>query len=83
MSWGPRTWCCPGKAPLAAALTEIAALPSLLQAFQHGNLGLLHFSCHAFADGAPNASRILLGDQPFEPVLLEQYAGRYAPRWCS
>ena len=58
---------------------RIGDLPGLLQAFQHGDLGLLHFSCHnAFARGAPNASRILLGGQPFEPVFLEQHAGRFA-----
>jgi hypothetical protein len=58
---------------------RIGDLPGLLQAFQHGDLGLLHFSCHnAFARGAPNASRIMLAGQPFEPVFLEQHAGRFA-----
>ncbi len=58
---------------------RIGDLPGLLRAFRRGDLGLLHFSCHnAFARGAPNASRILLADQPFEPVFLEQYAGRFA-----
>jgi hypothetical protein len=58
---------------------RIGDLPSLLQLFQRGDLGVLHFSCHnAFARGAPNASRILLGGQPFEPVFLEQHAGRFA-----
>lgn len=58
---------------------RIGDLPALLQAFQHGELGLLHFSCHnAFARSTPNASRILLGNQPFEPVFLEQHAGRFA-----
>ena len=61
------------------AVRRIGDLPALLQAFQRGDIGLLHFSCHnAFARGAPNASRILLGNQPFEPVFLEQYAGRFA-----
>ena len=61
------------------AARRIGDLPGLLQAFQRGDLGLLHFSCHnAFARGAPNASRILLGSQPFEPVFLEQHAGRFA-----
>ena len=61
------------------AARRIGDLPGLLQAFQRGDLGLLHFSCHnAFARGAPNASRILLGNQPFEPVFLEQHAGRFA-----
>jgi hypothetical protein len=60
------------------AAHRIGDLPSLLQAFQRGNLGLLHFSCHnAFARGAPNTSRILLQNQPFEPVFLEQHAGRF------
>jgi hypothetical protein len=58
---------------------RIGDLPGLLRAFQQGDLGLLHFSCHnAFARGAPNASRILLAGQPFEPVFLEQHAGRFA-----
>ena len=61
------------------AARHIDDLPSLLQAFRRGDVGLLHFSCHnAFARGTPNASRILLGDQPFEPVFLEQHAGRFA-----
>jgi CHAT domain-containing protein len=50
---------------------------SLLQAFQHGDIGVLHFSCHAFARGTPNASRILLGNQPFEQVFLREHAGRF------
>ena len=58
---------------------RIGDLPTLRQAFQQGDLGLLHFSCHnTFAPGAPNASRILLANQPFEPVFLERYAGRFA-----
>ncbi len=61
------------------AARRIGDLPGLLRAFQQGDLGLLHFSCHnAFARGAPNASRILLAGQPFEPVFLEQHAGRFA-----
>ena len=61
------------------AARRIGDLPSLLQTFQRGDVGLLHFSCHnAFARGAPNASRILLGNQPFEPVFLEAHAGRFA-----
>ena len=61
------------------AARRIGDLPGLLQAFQRGDLGLVHFSCHnAFARGAPNASRILLAGQPFEPVFLEAYAGRFA-----
>ena len=61
------------------AAHHIGDLPNLLQAFQRGDVGLLHFSCHnAFARGAPNASRILLGNQWFEPVFLEQHAGRFA-----
>ena len=61
------------------AARHIGDLPSLLQAFRRGDVGLLHFSCHnAFARGAPSASRILLGNQPFEPVFLEQHAGRFA-----
>jgi CHAT domain/Lecithin:cholesterol acyltransferase len=58
---------------------RVGDLPALLQAFQQGDFGLLHFGCHnAFARGAPNASRILLASQPFEPVFLEQHAGRFA-----
>ena len=60
------------------AVHRIGDLPSLLHAFQRGNLGLLHFSCHnAFARGAPNTCRILLQNQPFEPVFLEQHVGRF------
>ena len=58
---------------------RIGDLPALRQAFQQADVGLLHFSCHnAFARGAPNASRILLGGQPFEPVFLNAHAGRFA-----
>ena len=58
---------------------RIGDVPGLLQAFRQGDLGVLHFSCHnAFTRGAPNASRILLVGQPFEPVFLEQHAGRFA-----
>ncbi len=58
---------------------RIGDLPGLLQAFQRGDIGLLHFSCHnAFVRCAPNASRILLGNQPFQPVFLEQHARRFA-----
>jgi CHAT domain/Lecithin:cholesterol acyltransferase len=61
------------------AARRIGDLPALLQAFQRGDIGLLHFSCHnAFTREVPNASRILLASQPFEPVFLEQYAGRFA-----
>jgi CHAT domain-containing protein len=49
-----------------------------LKTLQHRDIGLLHFSCHnAFTAGTPNASRILLGNQPFEPVFLEAHAGRF------
>ena len=58
---------------------RIGDLPSLRETLQRGDLGLLHFSCHnAFARGAPNASRILPENQPFEPVFLKEYAGRFA-----
>jgi len=58
---------------------RIGDLPSLRKTLQRGDLGLLHFSCHnAFARGAPNASRILLANQPFEPVFLNEHAGRFA-----
>jgi hypothetical protein len=61
------------------AARHIGDLPGLLQTFQRGDVGLLHFSCHnAFARGAPNASRILLGNQPFEPIFLEAHAGHFA-----
>ena len=64
------------------AARRIGDLPSLLQAFQRGDVGLLHFSCHnAFARGAPNASRILLGNQPFEPVF-QVHADDSLPRSC-
>jgi len=60
------------------AARRIGDLPILLHALQHGDVGLLHFSCHnAFAYGTPNTSRILLGNQPFEPVFLEAHAGRF------
>lgn len=61
------------------AATTITDLPALLGLLRKGGFGLLHFTCHnAFAAGAPNASRIMLGSQPFEPVFLEQHAGRFA-----
>lgn len=61
------------------AARRIGDLPGLLQTFRRGDIGVLHFSCHnAFARSAPNASRILLGNQPFEPVFLEAHAGRFA-----
>ena len=61
------------------AVRHIDDLPSLLLAFRRGDVGLLHFSCHnAFTHDTPNASRILLRDQSFEPVFLEQHAGRFA-----
>jgi len=60
------------------ATTTIADLPALLGLLRKGGFGLLHFTCHnAFATGAPNACRIMLGSQPFEPVFLEQHAGRF------
>jgi hypothetical protein len=63
---------------LGLSARRIGDLPSLLEVFQRGDIGLLHFSCHnAFARGAPNASRVLLANQPFEPVFLEQHAGRF------
>ena len=61
------------------AATTIAELPALLGLLRDGGFGLLHFTCHnAFAAGAPNACRVMLGSQPFEPVFLEQHAGRFA-----
>jgi hypothetical protein len=61
------------------AARRIGDLPALLQAFQRGDLGLLHFSCHnAFSRGAANASRILLENQSFQPVFLNEHAGRFA-----
>jgi hypothetical protein len=61
------------------AACRIDDLPSLRETLQRGYLGLLHFSCqNTFARGAPNASRILLGNQPFEPAFLEPHAGRFA-----
>jgi hypothetical protein len=60
------------------AARRVNDLPHLLQTFQRGDIGLLHFSCHnSFARSAPNASRILLENQPFEPVFLEAYGGRF------
>ena len=61
------------------ATTTIADLSALLGLLRKGGFGLLHFTCHnAFSAGAPNACRIMLGAQPFEPVFLEQHAGRFA-----
>ena len=55
-------------------------IPQALQrAFQWGDVGLPHFSWHnAFARRATNASKILLANQPFEPVFLEAHAGRFS-----
>jgi pimeloyl-ACP methyl ester carboxylesterase len=56
----------------------ISDLPTLLQLFTAGDFDLLHFSCHnTFEAAAPNASRIILEGQPFEPVFLEQHAERF------
>jgi hypothetical protein len=63
------------------AAGRIGDLPSLLQTFRPGDVGLLHFSCHnALARGAPDASRILLSGSLFEPVFPEQHAGRVVAR---
>jgi hypothetical protein len=57
---------------------HIGDLPSLLGAFQRADAGLLHFSCHnAFSRAAPDAARILLGNQPFEPAFLQAHAERF------
>ena len=67
------------RVPEAVGLPHVDSEPPGPRAFQQGDLGLLHFSCHnAFARGAPNASRILLGGQPFEPVFLNAHAGQFA-----
>jgi pimeloyl-ACP methyl ester carboxylesterase len=59
----------------ATTITDVSALLGLLR---KGEFGLLHFTCHnAFSASAPNACRIMLGSQPFEPVFLEQHAGRF------
>jgi hypothetical protein len=56
----------------------ISDLPTLLQQFTAADFGLLHFSCHnTFEATAPNASRIVMNGQPFEPVFLEQHAERF------
>jgi CHAT domain-containing protein len=61
------------------ATATIADLSALLRLLRKGGFGLLHFTCHnAFSADAPNASRIMLGSQPFEPVFLEEHAGRFA-----
>jgi hypothetical protein len=58
---------------------HIGDLAGLLQTLQQGDVALLHFSCHhAFARAAPNTSRILLRNQPFEPVFVKGHAGRSA-----
>jgi pimeloyl-ACP methyl ester carboxylesterase len=56
----------------------ISDLPTLLQLFTAADFGLLHFSCHnTFEAAAPNASRIIIEGQPFEPVFLEQHAEQF------
>ena len=56
----------------------IGDLPALLELFDAGDFRLLHLACHnAFVASVPNASRMMMGDQPFEPVFLEQHAGRF------
>ena len=61
----------------SVATQTIATLPALLDRFDAADLGLLHFACHnAFDESAPNASRIMIEGQPFEPVFLEQHTGR-------
>ncbi|MGH2984313.1 MAG: CHAT domain-containing protein, partial [Solirubrobacterales bacterium] len=56
----------------------IATLPALLERFDAADFGLLHFACHnAFDAAAPNASRIMIESQPFEPVFLGPHKGRF------
>jgi pimeloyl-ACP methyl ester carboxylesterase len=56
----------------------IGELDNLLQLFTSGSFSLLHFTCHnAFVAGAPNASQVMMGNQPFQPVFLAQHAGRF------
>jgi len=59
-------------------VTVVDDVPTLLDLFKSAKFGLLHFACHnAFAIAAPNASRIMIGAQPFEPVFLEQHEGKF------
>ena len=54
------------------ATQTIGDLPALLERFDAADFGLLHFACHnAFDASAPNASRIMMESQPFEPVFLD------------
>ena len=56
----------------------LSTVPALLSRFDAANLGLIHFACHnTFETSAPSASRIMMEGQPFEPVFLEQHAGRF------
>ena len=56
----------------------IATLPALLERFDAADFGMLHFACHnAFDASAPNASRVMIESQPFEPVFLTQHKGRF------
>jgi len=60
------------------ATQTLGTVPALLGRFEAANTGLIHFACHnAFEASAPNASRIIMEGQPFEPVFLEQHAGRF------
>jgi pimeloyl-ACP methyl ester carboxylesterase len=60
------------------ATQRVATLPALLERFDAADFGVLHFACHnAFDASAPNASRIMIESQPFEPVFLEQHRGRF------
>jgi hypothetical protein len=59
-------------------IQTLSTVRALLSRFDAANLGLIHFACHnAFDASAPSASRILMGGQPFEPVFLEEHAGRF------
>jgi pimeloyl-ACP methyl ester carboxylesterase len=62
----------------SVATQTLGTVPALLERFEAANIGLIHFACHnAFEASAPSASRIMMEGQPFEPVFLEQHAGRF------
>ncbi len=57
----------------------VGDVPTLRECFEAADFGLLHFACHnAFDASSPNASRIMMESQPFEPVFLEEHAGRFS-----
>lgn len=71
-----------GVAALLAGRTNarqpVTDLTSLLELFAKADFSVLHFACHnTFQPDTPDASRVLFGSQPLQPVFLKQHAERF------